>query len=178
MLQNIERVDTATMTVIQAIIFGLTLTTWLSKYASEHCSYSLLNDFMEDFFFAYDVYDFYDRFLEREETKSLTWLYVTAIFALVAMVKFVPVKPYNLSDPENISQEKWRILFSIIFNDINFVVIRFVSWCLYGLKVTDLIHPFKNFVFIIIGGIQLRHLNRENIECRACEEQKSFWLSN
>lgn len=159
-------VDTETMLVIQLVIFGLTLTTWLSKISREKLSYNLVMDAAEDLFFAYDVWDFYDRFLDRQETNNMAWLFVTVIFAFLAMLKFLPNRPTDLSSDRSKSQAKRCIIFSIIFNDLPFVVIRFVGWFLYGLEVTDIIHPLKNIFFIIFGIMLICLLNRGKVESK------------
>lgn len=158
------------MGVIQFIIFGLTLTTWLSKISCEKVSYYLINDFVEDFFFAYDVYDFYDRFLDQEETNTLTWLFVTVIFAFLAMFKFLPRRPNDLSDQRSISQLQICLLFTIFCNDLPFIIIRSASWGLYGLEVTGIIQPLKNITFIIFAVIQLILLHRHVINAENREE--------
>ena len=145
----------------QSVVVGLVITEWLSKCQSGKITVNVISENAVDIFFAYDVIDFYDLYFRSEKASGNSgWLLSTAIFAYIAMLKYIPACPADMEDPDSCEAACRYICFSVFCTDLPFVVIRLVSVGMYGLEVVDFIHPAKNVCFLAFGFWQIGLLKK------------------
>ena len=150
----------------QSVVMGLLITEWIAKFQSERVTLHLLEEAIVDIFFAYDVIDFYDIYFRSEKASGDSgWLLATAIFAYIAMLKYMPARPVSMDDPCSCGDACRCVYFGIFCNDLPFVIIRFVSIGMHGLEVVDFIHPAKNTFLLIFGFMQIRLLKINAKDC-------------
>ncbi len=164
--------DGQTLVVIQVTVLGLTITEWMAKFREEVISFDLIGAMATDFFFAYDVFDFFNMLLHTQETFHTNWVYIVFVFGYIAMFKYVPHQPTNMDDPGAAKMTKVAILVSMFCNDIPFVIIRITTMVQYGLDVSDIIHPIKNLALIIFGIIQVYIISKNQKEAKLQKKKK------
>ncbi len=165
--------DGDTLAVIQVTVLGLTITEWMAKFREEVISFDLIGAMATDFFFAYDVFDFFNMLLHTQETFKTNWVYIVFVFGYIAMFKYVPQQPNNMDQKGAKQMTKVAILVSMFCNDIPFVIIRITTMAQYGLDVSDIIHPTKNIALIIFGIIQVYIIHKNSKEPQL-KNQKTY----
>ncbi len=168
------------MAVIQVTVLGLTIPEWMAKFREEVISFGVIGAMATYFFFAYDVFDFFNMLLYTEQTFHTNWVYIVFVFGYIALFKYVPHQPTNMDDPGAAKMTKVAILVSMFCNDIPFVIIRITTMAQYGLDVSDIMHPTKNIALIIFSIIQVyiisKHHKKKYWE-HWCERYCSPWSS-
>ena len=161
------------------MVLGLTVTEWMSKIREEHLTFDLITAMSVDFFFAYDVIQFIMIPTYESNIFHSEWLYVCFAMSFVAMFKYIPSQPPNITQDGASTGAAITIIVSILCVDLPFVIVRLWTMIEFGLIVSDLIHPIKNIALIFFGGTQLwiiyvNHQAKEKArrELEAEEERK------
>ncbi|CAH1774178.1 unnamed protein product [Owenia fusiformis] len=157
--KNLTTFDEWTITVMQVVVFGLTITEWMAKLREEPFSYNLISDMGTDFFTAYDIIEMLMVADHNRDVFTSHWLYITYGVGFLAFFKYVPIPPVHVCSSSAADVTKRGTVIYILVNmflqDIPFVVVRFTIMGLYGMKASDFIHPVKNVVFVMIYIFQL-----------------------
>ena len=137
------------------MVLGLTFTEWMSKLREELLTFDLITAMSQDFFFAYDVIQFLMMCTYEPNIFHSDWFFVCFAFAFVAMFKYIPTQPTNMSQLGAPKGAAVSIIVSMCTVDIPFVVVRLWTMIEFGLIVSDIIHPLKNIALILFGCTQL-----------------------
>ena len=137
------------------MVLGLTFTEWMSKLREEHLTFDLITAMSVDFFFAYDVIQFLMMCTYESNIFHSDWFFVCFAFAFVAMFKYLPAQPTNITQHGAPKGAAITIIVSMCCVDIPFVIVRLWTMAEFGLIVSDLIHPLKNIALILFGSTQL-----------------------
>jgi len=144
-----------TVTCLQIVVLGLVLTEWMIKIQQEVFTFNLLTAMALDFFFAYDVIAFV-MMAASTGVAQTNWIYPCFVFAVVAMLKYLPTQPIAYIDRKLSTGHIVCILTSMICNDIPFVVIRLATMIIFeSFLISDMVFLIKNFFVIIFNIIQL-----------------------
>lgn len=158
------KMDPVTIAVLHMIIMGLVITEWMTKIQQEHLTYDLLTDIALDFFFAYEVIAFVT-LAAKDEVFASHWVYPCFVFAVIAMLKYLPTVPVDLPEFGISWGHVTHVIMSLSCNDIPFVIIRMSTMITFkSFLISDLIFIFKNWFTIFFSffklGLLIHNRNR------------------
>ena len=143
-----------TATVLQIVVFCLTVTEWCAKMREEVMTYDLVGAMGNDFFTAFDVIEILMMPLHNEVVQT-PWMFVVVVISFVAMFKYLPVPQESLDSKESRHRALIFVLFNLAFQEIPFLVVRIAIKIVFGLKVVELIYPAKNLTCVVMYLAQI-----------------------
>ena len=99
----------------------------------------------------------------EEDIYHSEWVYVCFTFAFVAMFKYVPAQPLNITGQSG-PRSQTAVLVSMFCCEVPFVTIRLWTLVVFDFRSntsgSDLLHPIKNIMLIIFDILQLAIIHK------------------